>query len=460
MYNELIKKHSLKLVLLSGILVFFHHLSQPGFHMDGLIYAALGRNTIIKGAWLIPTVSETYYPTFHDHIPFMIILEGLFFKVFGISFFSARLFVNLFSIGTLGSIIYFTKKHATQFQVVMSAFLFLTIYPLLRHSRHPNFDMPLMFSCFMAMSFYIKALEVSKKRYWYYSGVFFGLAMLFKGPMAVFIPLTMIIHLVISKKLSVLRNITPWLGLLSGFVVFSLWPIGLYSIGEFKVFTEWFQFTIVDTIFHSRGASENEYLTYVKYLFTYAPIQMVLLLLSLYRLRKVKFKEYYLVHLIFFLVVLFVTSIMKFKLSHYITTLYPSLVIIAGLGLSDFKKVQIQNKIVGFMLIASLVLFVLPQDPKKTRDFEIFEIRRELAEKKLIAKSYVLERGAYPFWSLVSLMSFLDGTRVDEVSSKDIVINRPSTLYIVLKSFPRQPLEKCKHVYNLARLNSDAYFCE
>jgi 4-amino-4-deoxy-L-arabinose transferase-like glycosyltransferase len=387
-------------------------------------------------------------------------LEGLFFKVFGISFFSARLFVNLFSIATLGSIIYFTKKHATQFQVVMSAFLFLTIYPLLRHSRHPNFDMPLMFSCFMAMSFYIKALETSKKRNWYYSGVFFGLAMLFKGPMAVFIPLTMIIHLVISKKLSVLRNITPWLGLLSGFVVFSIWPIGLYATGEFKVFTEWFKFTIVDTIFHSRGASENDYLTYVKYLFTYAPIQMVLLFVSLYRLRKVKFKEYYLVHLIFFCVVLFITSMMKFKLSHYITTLYPSLVIIAGLGLSDFKNVKIENAIVGFMLIAGLVLFVLPQDPKKTRDYEIFEIRRELAEKKLIAKSYVCESGAYPFWSLASLMSFLDGTRVDEVSSNNLPVYKSNTLFIVKKENQTIDKSKCQFIYDLERLKSEAYYCQ
>ena len=428
--------------------------------MDGLIYAALGRNAVIKGAWLIPTMSETFFQTFHDHIPFMIILEGLFFKIFGISFFTARLFVNLFSFGTFAAVIYFTKKHASLFQLVMSSFLFLLIYPLLRHSRHPNFDMPLMFACVLSISFFINAMETNRKKDWYLSGVFFGLAMLFKGPMAIFIPLTMIVHLIVSKKLFVLKDYTPWLALISGFGVFSVWPIALYSIGEFRIFQNWFQFTIVDTIFNSRGVGENEYFTYVKYLFTYAPVQMILLFVSLYRLRHTKFSEYYQVHLIFFAVVLFVTSMMKFKLSHYITALYPSLAIVASLGLSDVIKHKIQNGIVAFMVVATLLVFVLPQNPTKTRDFEIFEIRRVLNEKKLIAKSYVLEKGAYPFWSLASLMSFLDGTRVDEIPSKNFEMNKSQTLYIVLKSSFISSKSSCQHIYNLPKLNSDAYFCE
>jgi hypothetical protein len=112
------------------------------------------------------------------------------------------------------------------------------------------------------------------------------------------------------------------------------------------------------------------------------------------------------------------------------------------------------------MLIASLVLFVLPQDPKKTRDFEIFEIRRELAEKKLITKNYILEKGAYPFWSLVSLMSFLDGTRVDEVASNILPAYTSNTLFIVKKETQKIDKSKCQFVYDLERLKSEAYYCQ
>lgn len=457
--TDFYKKYTYQIILLTGFFIFFHHLSQPGFFLDGLIYAALGKNAAVKGAWLIPTLNEAYFKTFTDHIPFMLMLHGLFFKFFGVSFFSARLLVGLFSFGTFASIVYFAKKKVTNFQVIITAFLFLLIYPLLRHARHPNYDMPLMLCCFLAISFYIKAIEDNLKRDWYFVGISFGFAMLFKGPMAVFVPLTIFVHLIITKRLQHLLSFTPWLSLLLGFGIFSLWPLALFFTGQIDFFFIWFKFTFLNSILNSRGVETNDYFTYVRYLFTYAPIQIILAIFSFYKLFRAKWSEYYRVHLTFFLVVLVLTSAMKFKLSHYITCIYPSLVIIASMGIKEVVKEKIYIGFLSAMLLISAIVFIYPQDPKKNRDYEIFEIRRVLVEKKLFPKKYILETGAYPYWSLVSLIEFVDGLTTYQMPITSFQTENSQALFIVKKENKKEISLKCTFIYNLENNKAEAYYC-
>jgi hypothetical protein len=141
--------------------------------------------------------------------------------------------------------------------------------------------------------------------------------------------------------------------------------------------------------------------------------------------------------------------------------LYPPLAIIASLGFIDvnFKKINLSEILVGFIFIASLVVFFLPQDPKKARDFEIFEIRKSLDAKMLKPNSYVMESGAYSYWSLASLMSFLDGTTVYEVPSSNLKIDRANSLYLVKYTSENLFKSQCTLIYDLSKINSKAYFC-
>ena len=459
MILTLTKKYTYPILLAVGFLIFFHHLSQPGFFLDGLIYAALGKNAAVKGAWLVPTMNEGIYQEFSDHIPFMLILEGIFFKVLGVSFFTARLLVSIFSFATFASIIYFTRKNTTTFKVVITTFIFLLTYPLLRHSRHPNYDNPLMLMCFLSISFYIRAIANQLNKDWFLTGIFFGFAMLFKGPMAVFIPLTIFIHLLVTKNLKLLKDKIPWLAFLIGLLIFSIWPLALYLNGQFYIFTAWFNFTFIGSIAKSRGVISNDYFTYIRYLFTFTPLHMLLAIFTFYQFFRTKWSEFYRVHFIFFSVVLILTSLMKFKLSHYITALYPSLAIIACLGLKDPSNEKIQSRILLAMLLIGSVVFIYPQDYKKTRDYEIFEIRRVLNEKSIVPSLYIVEKGAYPFWSLFALVEFVDGLKTYEIPTTDLKMDKREALYIVNEHNTQEFNQKCTFIYNLVNYKSNAYFC-
>jgi hypothetical protein len=439
------QKYAIQIILLASFLVFFHHLSQPGFFLDGLIYAAFGKNAAVKGAWLVPTMNDAVFKEFSDHI----------------SFLTARLFINLFSFSSLMALIYFTfKNKKNDFQVLMTGFIFLLSYPLLRHSRHPNFDIPLMLMSFLAMNFYIEALEFQKKKSWFFVGAFFGLAMLFKGPMAIFIPTSILMHLIITKRLKVLLSISPWLALLMGLVIFSLWPLGLYLNGKFYIFTTWFNFTFITAIAKSRGVTTNDYLAYVKYLSTFTPIHIALSLYTFYKIYKTKWTNFYAVHFTFVLTVLFITCLTKYKLSHYITSLYPSLAIIACYGINDPRNPKFKNAFLYAILIISIGVFFMPQDYKKTRDYEIFEIRRILKEKKLTAAQYITENQAYTFWSQFALIEFLDGVKTLEVKSEDLKIEVSNTLFIIKDENSDLFINKCTFIYKLEKFNSKAFHCQ
>jgi hypothetical protein len=316
-----------------------------------------------------------------------------------------------------------------------------------------------MLFCFLSINFYLKAIANNRKQDWYLTGLFFGLAMLLKGPMAIFVPITIIIHLFVTKRLKLLLSWTPWLAILLGLALFSLWPLALYFDGNFPIFLQWFNYNFLGSILGARGVTTNDYFSYVRYLITYTPIHIVLLLYSFYKLYRTKWSEFYQVHFIFFFVVLILTSLMKFKLAHYITCLYTSLPIIACMGVQDVVKDKIYVGFLTSMLLISAVVFIYPQDPTKTRDYEIFEIRRVLLEKKLTPSRYFIETNAYPYASLYSLIEFLDGLRTDETTLSQPQLFHPQALYIVTKPHKNEFTLKCSFIYDLTRYNSEAYFC-
>lgn len=450
-------KNTIFFLIVSGALLIFHHLNQLGFFMDGLIYSAIAKNMALDNLFLAPHVSNTYYSSFHDHIPFMPALMAFVFKILGVGFWQARLFISLFLFSLFLFLVFIIVKKGERNQAILMALLFFLTFPMLKHSRSPNFDTPLALTVFISLYFYVKGVVGRKLFDWMFSGLFLGLSMLLKGPMAIFIPMTMIIHFIFSKNLKILSDVKPWIGLLFGFLVFSIWPVLLYSQDKFDVFLNWFQFTIIDTIFHSRGVVEKDYFLYLKHLLIFTPLHLVSLGVSITMRRVIK-DVFYDVYLILFFVVLVITSLMAFKLSHYIMCLYPPLIYCGCHVYLKIKNEKFFSFLLTFIFIISLVVFILPQNPKKIRDYEIFEINKMIDSKNYKINRFIVERGAYPYWSLASLMAFTKSIDVEEQVNLGGGLHENS-LYIVSTSKASE-FKNCEHLYHLERYSSNAYFCK
>jgi len=193
-------------------------------------------------------MTETVFNEFRDHTPFIINLLGLLFKILGIGYAQARLFAGIFGIiATILVYLLVNKKFGNK-TATLSSLLFLLSLPVLKQSRFPNQDVPLMlFNALSVYSFYY-FYETRKKIYFISSGIFFGLAMLTKGPLAVFAPLSIFLFLVIKRDFKVLFSLIAIGSLVLGLLVFALWPLTLYWNGRIDIFWKYLDFTFVGTI--------------------------------------------------------------------------------------------------------------------------------------------------------------------------------------------------------------------
>lgn len=382
----------------------------PGFFHDGYLYGAFGKNAAELGHWIVPHLSPYSYPRFEQHLPTVFILEGLFFKVFGASYTSARIFVSLFYLLTGFGIFKLMSEKEEKRLGYYSLFLFFIIPPLMKKVRFPNLDIPLMCTVFWGFYFYLKAIE-GKKYSWYLTGLFFGLSLLIKGPMGALLPIGIVLHLIFSKSLEKLKEINAWGGLGLGFLLFALWPLSLYLTDNFQIFLDWYKFTFVITIGKSRGTAEPIY-TYLIFLLKQTPLWLGLFLFSIYKMKK---NSLHFASAIFFFGLLFVLSIPKFKYSNYLIPLYPFLAIGASFGvkcLGDKVYGKFHQVFVGLIFLISLILLIFPLTNTSKRDSGIHSLKEILQATKVPIKRWINVSGVYAGGALTSINAFEGGAPV------------------------------------------------
>lgn len=376
--------------------------------------------------WLVPHLSTNVYSEFFHHTPFIFILEGLFFKVFGASFVSARIFVSLFTLSTLGLLIFWMKKEKSDKMAWLSGLILVLTYPLIKKSRFPNLDLPLMLFIFTSLYFYWKAFSENLNRDWILSGLFFGLALLTKGPMAVFVPLTLLVHLATTGSFKRLLKAGPWLGLLFGFLIFSIWPLSLYFNGKFALFEKYLDFTFFHTITEGRGEGGTSPFTYVVFLLKTCAPWFLLALYSSFKAIKDRKDTFHLLFAVAFFCILVPLSIPRFKYSHYLMPIYPVMAVLAAypfMNLSEKILSKLKKGILGIAVTTALVLLIFPLTNKIRRDPEIYEIK-SLMEKSGAKPSYWgIVDGAYPFWSLTNMVAWHDLGVTENLNLQDFEEN-------------------------------------
>jgi len=404
-----IKKSSYIILGVLGLVLSLQQAWVPGFFADGYLYAAFGKNAALKNFWLIPHLNESLYPEFFHHTPFLFIIEGLFFKIFGASYVSARIFSGLFYLGT-GLLIFNYLVKKTTINPYFPVLLFLTIPPLFKKVRFPNLDIALMLTFFVAFIFYRLLIRTNKKQYSYLLGFFFGLSLLIKGPVGLLIPLAIIIDLIYQKKVGLLKSIHPWLGLALGFLVFALWPISLYLTDNMNIFHKWYEFTFLHTIRDARGTGQP-WFTYLVFLLKSAPIWF---LLAIFSIRGAQKSELVKSAITFFFTILFFFSIAKFKYSNYLIPLYPFMGIMGGHFLNELLPEKLLNRVVRFfnwfIPVTALCLLIFPLTTKVRRDREIFSLRDNFESIGFKPTKWTIINEGYPYYALAALNEWEDGS--------------------------------------------------
>ena len=140
-------------VLVAAIVVYFQHSWVRGFFQDGYLYAAFGKNASDLGYWFISHLSNSTYNEFFQHSPFIFSLEGIFFRIFGATYTTARFYGAIFTLITLVVLFFWVKKNCGNKLAYLTGTIFVMIPPLIKKSRFPNMDTPLMLFILLIMLF-------------------------------------------------------------------------------------------------------------------------------------------------------------------------------------------------------------------------------------------------------------------------------------------------------------------
>jgi 4-amino-4-deoxy-L-arabinose transferase-like glycosyltransferase len=405
----------------------FQHAWVPGFFHDGYLYAEMGKNAAFDGYWLVPHLNNEVYSEFFHHLPFVFVLEGLFFKIFGASFVTARIFAGFFSLMTLIILIDWVKKEKGEKLAWLTGVMLTITLPLIKKSRFPNLDLPLMLFTLVSLRFYFK-------KSWLLCGVFFGLALLTKGPMGLFIPIIIFLHLIFTKNIRSLKRIKPWLGLGLGFAIFGIWPLALSLSGKISIFYSWFNFTFLHTITEARGVESSVFTYFIFLLKNCAPL-FIASFYSFWIYKKENVKcEFFLLMGSLFLSFLLLLSIPDFKYSHYLIPLYPAMAFLAAYSLKEISEkieLRIKNVYLGFAVLVTLVLLIFPITTQIKRDPEIYKIKAYLDMAHVKPKTWKIVDGIYPYWSLNNLTSWHDLGSVKKIKSNNIGIIEKSEILLM-----------------------------
>ena len=384
-----------------ALTVLFQQSWVPGFFQDGYLYAALSKNAAHQGHWLVPRLSDNTYPTFFHHTPFVFILQGLFFKILGASYTTARLFGGLFTLATLLLLYRWCKIIHSKKLGYYACLLLITLLPLIKKSRFPNLDTPLMFTTLTAVYFYTRFLLEQKIVYWGWVGIALGLALLIKGPLGLLPCFVIFTHQFIVGKFSLYA-----LGaFLLGLSIFSLWPLSLYWSNQFDLFLDYREFTLNHTIARGRNQDSYDPFLYLTFLLKYAAPWVLLALWGGISATK----NNLLLPLVYFLTLFIPLSLAKFKYSHYLLPLYPALATLAAVPLTKIgpqTEKYLQNAIKIFALGLALILLIFPLTVTIKRDPELHKTMELVQALKSPPKTWIIVENAYSYYPTANFLAF------------------------------------------------------
>ncbi len=361
--NGLSRNNSLLLLLISVIagLIFIPFIGNcPLFDWDEVNFAECAREMVVSGNY---SEVQLNFKPFWEKPPFFIWLQALSMNVFGVNEFAARFPNALCSIATLISIFLIGKKiHSQKFGLVWCLLYVATLLP---HFYFKSGIIDPWYNLFIFLSIYHSFRFLNnpsgKKEIFnaLLAGLFLGLAVLTKGPVALIISgLTIVSYLVWNRQFKTLGKSVFILFVLATLLIGGSWFLIEWLKGNGHIIREFIDYQIRLYETGDSGHDGPFFYHLIVLLVGCFPSSILFLIYYLKRIGLTPFqREARKVFLILFWVVLILFSVVKTKIVHYSSLCYFPLTFIAALGLvNDFDQTKLNTLVKTlFWLCAGLL---------------------------------------------------------------------------------------------------------
>lgn len=326
------------LVLFIGLLVFFsfNTWSYPFFDVDEPRYAETAREMLsVTGDWITPHFN--FLKRFDKPVLFYWLIAGAY-KLFGIREFSARLVsalaASLIGVGLfLSTHLFYPNRRRLG---LLTAIVFATMLEPFMLSRWSVTDMTL--ACFMTGAWITLFLSATLSRWWFVpAGVFAGLGLLTKGPVALVLPgFTFLLYLACRHRQNwpyFFWNVPIVIGLLLCFAIAVPWYLAVWQANPDEFVNKFILLHNIQRFTNTvSGHAGPWYYYFIVMLIGALPWVLFFPQLCWHTLKAFKHKQHLeplpLYAWLWFLTVFIFFSLSKTKLLTYILPAYPALAII------------------------------------------------------------------------------------------------------------------------------------
>lgn len=340
------------LLIISAVTVIFWNLGTGSLtSWDEAVYAEISREMLNSGNWIDLTWAKQKWS---DKPPLYMWFTVLFYKMFGINEFSARLFSALCGIGLIIVTYFFASRLYSRRVGFQAGFILLSTCHFIWIAKMGTLDCALTF--FITLALFLFKLGEEKKKYLFFSLLTFCLAFLTKGVGALIIPIIVFIYVFSQKKMALLKEPAFLWGILVSVLILGWWHwLAISHYGKHFIQGYLVKHILMRTTSAVEGHTGGIF-TYLKVLPNkgrpWGLIVLLVIPIIIWRIVAKKEKNH-LLPLIWFFAVLFIFSLVRTKLHWYIAPIYPAAAILIAWAIDRVfrKSAYILIFVLSFVLL-------------------------------------------------------------------------------------------------------------
>jgi len=361
------------LLWIAALLIFAYSWVPGGLDVDSCNYAVVAKDILRTNKWL-GLFDPVYQGPFYYHFPLCIWITAWFFKLFGITTFSAKLFSMLSGVSLVAVLFYFGRLLKNQWVGFFASLSFLLTNHIVRLSRQCRMDIPV--SLFITLAIFSFILSQRRTRQYYLLFGLFTCLAIFTKDVSGLAPLV-IVFAYLVLRLSWKEPFRPLfiLGLLIAFSPVILW----IWLDKKALFNNWLNCNFLHLL-----KAPNFNVPWYYYIWAITTKYFYLLPFAIYGgylavklAHKHKNYEFYLL-IIWALIFPIAFSFGRQKLHYFILPIYPATSLLVGMAFDTIFKESIKIKIARsfkqIVIIASIIMLCFPLRIRSKRFIETVNI--------------------------------------------------------------------------------------
>jgi 4-amino-4-deoxy-L-arabinose transferase-like glycosyltransferase len=293
-----------------------------------------------------------------DKPPLGIWVTALFYKMFGMNEFSARLFSSLCGAGTVITTYFLGRQLLNRWAGFIGALVLLSSSHFILYTRFGMLDAPLTF--FTTLALYFFWLGQDRNRYLIFSGIMIGFAVLTKSFAAFLVFPIIWIYAWLANRLDVLGRSSYWIGVMIAVMIALPWNLYELVTQHDLFFRGAVTKHLFLRVFQALEGHDGNWYFYIRVLVNkYHPWVLLAVVTAPYFLLKAwrdRDRETLFLTVWMFVIFLAVTLIQT-KLSWYLLPAYPPLSLSVAYALSRLFREK-YSLFVRWMFLAVMVLHV------------------------------------------------------------------------------------------------------